>query len=129
MISRSFQASDIPEIRKLYEKQGYPYDFPDLTGPLMESVRVIEDDAGRVVAAVALERIVQAYLWCDGLQPAQLQRIVEHFDKDLKPEMRKRGYEWVTAFLPPSIDAAFGRWLSRRFGWKKSWQAWSKCTI
>src|SRR6185503_6969191 len=110
----------------LYERQGFAYDFPKLTGPLMEFIRVIEDDGGRIVAAVGFERILQTYFWCDKLAPAEMQRVVEHFHVTLSPDIEKLGYDGVTAFLPPQIDNRLGRWLIRRFGWCKSWQAWGK---
>ena len=93
---------------------------------MMELIRVVEDDDGAIVAAVGFEIILQTYFWCDRMAPARLQRIVQHFDEEIKPELQKRGYDGVTAFLPPAIDKRFGRWLMRRFGWVKSWQAFGK---
>ncbi len=126
MTTRPLQESDIAEIHKLYLSQGFDYEFPDLRGPRMEMLRVVEED-GAIVAIIALERILQAYLWCDKMSPTKMQKLGGVLYSDLVGDIRKLGYDGVTAFLPPQIDRRFGNFLRRRFGFVKSWNAWGKC--
>ncbi len=126
MRCRSLKDSDIPKIREMFDKSGFSYDFPDLKGFHMECVRVICDENDEPIMAAAAESIPQLYLWCGKLPPAAMARYVRVLHESMANCMKKLGYTDVCAALPPEIDSRFGRWLQRRFGWKKSWSVWSK---
>ncbi len=127
MTIRPFQPSDIPSLRQMYEHSGYPYTFPDLRGPLMECVLVAVADNDVPIAAIAAERIVQAYLLMDlDLHPATKMRIIRSFHAQLAIELRKRNYGCLEAFLPPAIAESFGRRLMKSFGWIQSWPCFSR---
>jgi hypothetical protein len=124
---RPLQPSDIPTLRQMYEYSGFAYEFPDLRGPLMESVMVAVDENDVPVAAIAAERILQAYLLMDlGLHPATKLRIIRSFHEELAIQLRTRGYHSLEAFLPPPIAESFGRRLMRSFGWVKAWPSYCK---
>ena len=124
---RQMVPSDIPSLRQMHELSGYAYTFPDLRGPLMESVLVAVDESDIPVAAIAAERIVQAYLLMDeGLHPAAKMRVIRLFHEQLAVELRAKHYKSLEAFLPPSIAESFGRRLMRSFGWVKAWPSFSR---
>jgi len=119
--------SDIPSLRQMHELSGYAYTFPDLRGPLMESVLVAVDESDIPVAAIAAERIVQAYLLMDeGLHPAAKLRVIRGFHEQLATDLRTKGYTCLEAFLPPPIAETFGRRLMRTFGWVRNWPSFAR---
>jgi hypothetical protein len=125
MTIRPIQPSDIPTIRGMYELSGLKYTFPDLLGPKMESVMVIESD-GVVVAACAAERITQLYLWMEDDHPAAKMHYVKVLHEAMATELKSKGYNSVEAYLPPELEKSFGRRLMRNFGWVKSWPCFSR---
>ena len=95
--------------------------MPDLTGPLMESAIVVEDDAGNLVAACAAERIVQLYLFKGDAAPAETLAAIRMLHGEMAEELRQKGYGEANAFLPPQVEKSFGRRLIRTFGWVRNW--------
>ncbi len=127
MTTRPLKPSDIPSVRQMYELSGFAYSFPDLRGPLMESVLVAVDENDVPVAAIAAERIVQAYLLMDeGLHPAAKLRIIRQFHEQLAVDLRAKHYRCLEAFLPPEIADSFGKRLMRTFNWVKAWPCYSR---
>ncbi len=127
MIIRHLHPDDIPALRAMYEAQGFEYEFPDLEGPLMESVLVVEEDGGKILAAVAAERLVQLYFLCADLEhPAAKLAIVRALHTHMADALRAKGYHSAEAFLPPPIAETFGKRLERTFGWVRNWQSWTK---
>lgn len=124
---RPLKPSDIPTLRQMHELSGYQYAFPDLQGPMMESVLVATEDNDVPIAAIAAERIVQAYLLMDdSMHPAARMRIIRQFHESLAMELRKKGYHSLEAFLPPPIAETFGRRLMRTFGWVRNWPSFAR---
>lgn len=122
---RLFSPFDIPALKAIYERQGFPYAFPDLNK--MEAVLVVTDENGEPVAAIAAEKLVQLYLLIDpSLHPATAQSTIRLFHKELSKILKIKGYNSVEAFLPPSISAKFGKRLEKSFGWVKNWQSWTR---
>ncbi len=111
----------------MHELSGYAYEFPDLRGPLMESVLVAVDENDIPVAAIAAERILQAYLlMSDDLHPAAKMRVIRAFHQELAVELRAKHYKNLEAFLPPQIADSFGKRLMRSFGWRPNWISFSR---
>ncbi len=128
MIVRNIVADDIPALRKMYAESGYAYTFPDLTGPLMETVLVaVDEDDGSILGAIAAERIVQSYLLLDqSTHPAVKLNVIRRFHHELAIQLKAKNYSSLEAFLPPPIAEKFGRRLMRTFGWIKSWPCYSR---
>ena len=127
MTIRALRQSDIPALQAMYVAQGFAYEFPDLNGPLMEAVLVVEDDGGKILAAVAAERLVQLYFLCGDVEhPAAKLSIVRALHEHMAEALRAKGYHSAEAFLPPPIAETFGRRLERTFGWVRNWQSWTK---
>ena len=124
---RPLQPSDIPSLRQMHELSGFPYTFPDLRGPLMESVLVAVDENDIPLGAIAAKRIVESYLWLDeSMHPAAKMRIIRHFHEQLAIQLRAKHYHSLEAFLPPPIAESFGKRLMRSFGWVKAWPSFSR---
>ncbi len=128
MIIRHLHSGDIPALRAMYKAQGFEYEFPDLTGPLMEAVLVVVDENGKILAAVAAERFVQLYMFVGQIDyPAAKLSIIRSLHQCMSDALRPRGYHSAEACLPPAIEKSFGRRLERTFGWVKNpWNTWVK---
>jgi hypothetical protein len=123
---RLYKTSDEAALRTMHKAQGFEYEFPDLMGRRMEGVWVAEEN-GRILAAVAVERIVQTYFLCSpGLRPRVGASLFQAFESRIVPELSARGYNEANAFLPPSIAERFGRRLERSLGWTRNWKSWAK---
>jgi hypothetical protein len=120
MKSRPLSPADIPVLQKLGASTGYEY--PDIAGPHMEAVQVIEDDQGKIVAAAAAKSIIELYLWSDTERHPSTRLIaVKMLHEALIEELAKLQYHEANIFLPPSLIEKFGRRLQRSFGWRPNW--------
>ncbi len=124
MTIRPMIAADMPKLMEMHANCGFEYEFPNLTGPLMESVIVVCDENNEPLMAAAAERMVQLYLFTPKHPPALMLRGVRLLHQGMCESLQNSSYTGANAFLPPQIDARFGRWLVRRFGWFRSWKAW-----
>lgn len=123
---RPLQPSDIPTLRQMYELSGLDYTFPDLRGPLMESVLVVVDDNDVPIAGVAAERIIQLYLLVDeSLSPAAKLAIIRKLHQNMQEMLCSRGYCEANCFIPPKLEKSFGRRLERTFSWVRNWPSWA----
>lgn len=124
---RPMVPSDIPSLRAMYELSGLDYTFPDLRGPLMESVLVAVDDNDVPLAAVAAERIVQLYLLVDEtLSPAGKLAIIRKMHQNMEQVLCSKGYCEANCFVPPKLEKSFGRRLMHTFGWVKNWPSFAR---
>ena len=124
MTIRPFRPSDIPSLRQMYELSGFGYEFPDLRGPLMESVMVVVDENDIPLAACAAERLVQLYLFMDdGQHPEANLRFIKGLHESMAKALSSKGYSSAEAFLPPQVERSFGRRLIRMFGWRPNWNS------
>ena len=129
MTIRPLQPDDIPTLKAMYVTQGFAYEFPNLVGSLMEAVMVVEDENGKILAAVAAERLVQLYFFCGGDQehPATRLAIIRSLHVAMADVLRKKGYHSAEACIPPSVEKSFANRLKRTFGWEKNpWNTWVK---
>lgn len=121
---RDMRAEDIQAIREMYARCGFAYDFPDLEGPMIEGVSVVEDDGGKVVMAAAAERLVQLYLFSGQFEhPAAKLSAIRALHTALRPKLAAKGYESAEAFLPPEVEKRFGQRLMSLFGWRRNWNS------
>jgi hypothetical protein len=127
MIIRHLHPDDVPTLRAMYVAQGFAYEFPDLTGPLMEAVLVVVDENGKILAAVAAERLAQLYFLCGDMEhPAAKLSVIRSLHTHMADALRVKGYHSADAFLPPPIAETFGKRLERTFNWTRNWQSWTK---
>ncbi len=125
MMIRPLEPCDIPTLRQMHELSGLDYKFPDLRGPMMESVLVIESD-GVPVAACAAERICQLYLWMAEDHPAAKMHYIKWLHQAMETELKNKAYNCVEAFIPPELEKSFGRRLMRTFGWCRNWNSFAR---
>ena len=127
MTIRKLRVNDIPALRAMYDTQGFAYDFPELTGPHMEAVLVVEEEGGRIIAAVAAERLCQLYFLCGDVDhPAAKLAVIRSLHTQMADALRAKGYRSCEAFLPPQIEKSFGARLMRTFQWKRNWSSFCK---
>jgi len=97
---RPLAPADIPKLRALGDSAGYEY--PDLNGPHIESVQIVEDDEGNIVAAAAAKSIIELYLWSDPERHPSTRLIaVRLLHEALIAELAKLQYHEANIFLPP----------------------------
>lgn len=127
MTARTLRHDDIPVLRFIHAADGFAYDFPDLTGPKIEGALAIVDEKDNVMVAIAAERILQAYLWCDpSVLPAAKLRAIRMLHEELAPVLRSKGYNSLECFVPPQVEKSFGRRLKRSFGWVENWKSFAR---
>jgi hypothetical protein len=124
MTVRPLKDSDLPILRSLIAP-GLPY--PPLNGPQVESVHVVANEQDKPIMAFISQRIIEGYLVADPmLHPAAKVHALRLLHDIVAPELKARGWDDCTAFLPPTLAAKFGRRLERTFGWVKNWPSWAK---
>lgn len=122
MKTRDFRAADEEVIRRMPQAESFGIPFPDLSK--MESIRVVEDEFGRPIAACAAEKIVQLYFWSESMPPHATLHAIRLLHAVLTEELLTLGYHEANAFVPPPLAARFGRRLERSFGWMANWSSW-----
>jgi hypothetical protein len=111
----------------MFEQSALEYTFPDLQGPLMESVLVVVDKNDAPVAAVAAERIIQLYLLLDEtLGPVEKFQAIRAMHENMAKVLCLKSYREANCFIPPQMEKSFGRRLMRTFGWCKNWPSFAK---
>ncbi|HUL16957.1 MAG TPA: hypothetical protein VLV88_13245 [Terriglobales bacterium] len=121
---REYRDGDLRALKVIHERQGYPYEFPDLGNPLFVSKIVLTDGdteghgKENIRAAALLRLTAEAYLLLDpafGMPRKKWQWLLTLHEAARKDAWR-RGLEDVHAWLPPAIAKKFGRRLSS-LGW------------
>lgn len=121
MMIRPYRESDADALEFMAKESKFPY--PDLSSPLIETIRVVEMDE-KIVAAVAARRLVELFGWFDSqATPSQKMCALKMLHGDVATELRKRGYTFCEAGIPPEIEESFGKRL-KRFGWKLGWPSY-----
>jgi hypothetical protein len=125
MRARQAQIRDYPKLLEIAKKSGFPY--PDLESPLIEDCWVVVNEKDVPIMAVAAERIVQLYLWCDEFEHpgAKLAAMRILQNSSMRGELKRRGYVDACVFLPPEIAKSFGSRLERSLKWLKEWPCWA----
>lgn len=124
-----FREWDQTEGQMLYDAMGMPYPMPDVNSPAFALKEMLEDDKGKVVAAGAVKIIGEVFLWID---PAETKLRRAKAVRALAARAGARGaavgFEELSAWVPPSVEAEFGTAL-HKLGWSPSlWRNWSMRT-
>jgi hypothetical protein len=124
MRTRSLKDSDIPALREMALKSGYPY--PELSEARLEAVVVVVDDDDQPLMACAAERLVQLYLYCGEFQrPHAKVYALRLLHEAMAGELRRKGYASAEAFIPPALAKRFAKRLEKMFGWRPNWPSWT----
>lgn len=131
---REYAEGDLEALRRIHERQGFDYPFPDLRDPLFVTKLVVEEEGGEqsgsdaagrlqgpgkgIVGAALLRVTAEAYLLLDPRvgTPRERWNWLLALHEATNRDAWGRGLEDVHAWLPPEIAAKFGRRLMK-LGW------------
>ncbi len=117
---------DQERARALYNAMHMPYPMPDVGSPAFALKEILLGENGEVVGAGAVKIVGEAFLWIDPrLHPIRRAKSVRALASRAKQEGAKAGFEELTAWIPPRVEAEFGMAL-HKLGWSPSlWRNWS----
>jgi hypothetical protein len=122
---RAYTEADLDALRRMHERQGFDYAFPDLTDPIFISKLVVEDDAGHTVMASLARLTCEMYLLTDPHSGSPRERYgwILQLHSAGERDLVSRGLDDAHAWLPPPIAKRFGRRLES-LGWVRD-NAWT----
>jgi hypothetical protein len=128
---REMVNADIPRLRELHRKQGFGYEFPDLTESQFIERWVVTDENDNPVQAVVARKTVELFFLGDPGHETPRWRF-EKF-RLLHEHVRLRlvaiGIKDAHCWIPPEIEKSFGRRLRMGFGWlRNEWLCLSRTT-
>jgi hypothetical protein len=115
---RQYTASDLEKLRRMHGRQGFEYEFPDVSDPIFVSKLVLEEEPGNVVMASLARLTCEMYLLMDrdsGCPEDRYRRIVALHQFGAQ-DLARSGLDDAHAWLPPPIARRFGQRLER-LGW------------
>lgn len=118
----------MPRLQELFEKHGFDYELPSLSGMLI--AQVVEDE-GVIVQAILARPTVEMYMLGDQhwKTPAFRMAALTRIHESVRLALVRQGVEDVHAFLPPEIAKSFASRLMRSFHWTKPlWTALTRPT-
>jgi hypothetical protein len=118
MLVREYTETELDALRRIHQRQGFDYEFPDLSDPIFISKLVVEDDSGAVVMASLARLTCEMYLLADpeaGKPRDRWQWLLE-LHRAGERDLLSRGLDDAHAWLPPPIAKRFGRRL-QSLGW------------
>ena len=122
---RDLTVNDIETVKDIHKAQGFAYDVPDLTSPLMLVKKVREVD-GRVVACMFLRLTAETFLVTTG-SPVEKGRAIEELQPEVLREAYEKGLSEIVCVVPPEISESFAPVLER-MGWERTreWPMWQR---
>lgn len=123
MIVRPYQEEDFKAVQFLHKSQGFAYDAPDWSAMDLGAVIEVEE---RIETAVFFRKTAETYLlMAPGTTKDKLgQLMILH--KEMVPPLRAAGFTDISCWVPPEIDARFGK-LLLHFGWaRQGWKSYSR---
>ena len=122
---RNFKPEDLETIIDIYKAQGFDYDLPEFTSPLI-LVKKVREVNGRAVAAMFLRLTAETFLVTAG-SPVEKGRAIEELQPAVLQEAYEKGLSDIVCVVPPEISESFAPVLTR-MGWKpdRKWPMWSR---
>jgi hypothetical protein len=115
----------------MHARQGFDYDFPDVSDELFLVKQVVEHEDGTPFMAALLRLTSEAYLLFDPKSgtPRDRWAALLRIHENVKCEARQRGLADVHCWLPPEVPKGFDRRLMR-LGWVRSdnWRGFVRST-
>ncbi len=122
---RKYRQSDLARIQELHRRQGFEFDFPDLSDPVFAVSSVVED--GEAQMAAFLKITAESYLFVNPeyADPLARWQTLLRVHEDVKRQATDLGLSEVTCWLPPNLSRAFQRRL-RKLGWQEEPEEWKR---
>lgn len=119
----------IDRVKRMHEKSGFDYRFPDLNTPRFPVQIVGLAEGHRTFIAAALKVEAEAYLWLDGEYgtPEERWEGVRAINAKLITRARIIGFDQLYCVLPPEVAKSFGPRLEQ-LSWVKA-RPWPKYTL
>ena len=124
---RAYRKSDLDAIKRMHEQSGLPPScLPDLSNRLF-CVKVCAERRNRVVQAGFVKIVGEAYVLVDHevASPQERLDIVERLIATGLAKAAKRGFEEVTAWLPPKVRPSFAPRLEALGFIESPWQSYT----
>jgi hypothetical protein len=115
---RLYSDEDLGALRHMHAKQGFDYEFPNLSDPLFVAKLVAEEPDGEPVMAALARLTCETYLLMDPEVGSPRERYgqIKQLEVAGEEHLRRCGLTDAHAWLPPEISKGFGRRL-RALGW------------
>jgi hypothetical protein len=130
MIIRDYKPSDLEAVKRIHERTGIDYTFPDINSPLFLVTKVIEDDSGVIRACGGAYIQVELYLWLDpddwADAPDKLAAI-HALDGSVLHDCYLKGIDCAVLWLPPGMERFGERLVDMEFTKDRDgWVSYSK---
>lgn len=125
---REFKTDDIEAIVNIHEQNGLPDScLPDVLDPLC-LVKLVVESEGRITMASVLRGTAELFLFVDHTlgTPEERWQTLQELTAAMKREAWLKGLDQMSAWLPPEIEASFGKRMEQ-LGFEKS--KWSCYTM
>ena len=122
---RPYMEADLERLKAIHAAQGFDYEFPDFSKPEFIIRSVIEDGNG-VDAGLFLRKTAEVFLLMQPTTPKKGIGRLLIFDREITPLAKREGLSDVHCWVPPEIEAHFGK-LMLHLGWQKQfWSSYSR---
>ena len=128
MLIRPYHSTDSEAVKALFVAQNLPYDQPDFEKPEFLVRAILENGTGRPEMALFLRKTAETYLIFDPQTTSKRETIgrILSLTKECIPAASRAGLTDVHAWIPPEIEAKFGKLLIR-LGWEReAWVSYSR---
>jgi hypothetical protein len=122
---REYRLADLDRIKAIHKKQGFQFDFPDLTDPTF-AVGCVAAKNDEAQMATFLRVTAEAYLFVDPQAgtPRERWQALLQVHEQVRQQAASLGLSQVQAFLPPELGKRFDRRL-KKLGWQQeTWRSY-----
>jgi len=126
MKTRAANSEDREMMRQFYAQSGLEFEMPDLSSPMIEAAELVVDERGEIIMAAVAQRTLEIYLLSPAgqLHPMVKMEGIRLLHEAIRDTIASKGYKEGFAFIPPSIEKAYGRHLRKWFGWEATWKCY-----
>ena len=124
---RPYQSGDTQALERIFKKQGFEYQRPDLGDPSFLS-KLIGEQNGVASVAILARLTAEAYFLIDPDfgTPLEKWEAFKELHEAARLDCYARGLDDIYCYLPPVIERPFGRRLLR-LGWERNkWMSFNR---
>lgn len=129
MSIRDYEDSDWPRIVQLHAESGLPQNcLADATDPLFVIRRVLIDENGEMAMAAFVRVTSEPFLLVnhESMDAETRWKMLRVLTDDVCAIAKERGLEQLTAYIPPEIEASFGKRLMELGFVRSPWQSYTR---